>query len=281
MNPSSIFLKSSVLFTALFICYTFLQAQEIGLQLYSLRNQFKTDVSGTLAKIKEWKISEIEGGGTYGLPMDQYKKMLAENNLKMISVGAEFDQLTKNPQAAIDEAKTFGAKYITCFWIPHKDDDFTIDDMKMAVEVFTTAGKLINKNGLSLCYHTHGYEFRPYRDGTLFDYLVKNTDPRYVNFEMDVFWVKHPGQDPVVLLKKYPKRFPMLHLKDRQPGTPGNQNGHADEETNVVLGKGDVGITAIMKQAKKNGVKHYFIEDESTRSLEQIPQSLQYLHSLK
>ena len=281
MNPLSIFSRSSVLFTALFICCTFLQAQQIGLQLYSLRNQFKTDVPGTLAKIKEWKIREIEGGGTYGLPMDQYKKMLAENNLKMISVGSEFDLLAKNPQAAIDEAKTFGAKYITCFWIPHKDDDFTIDDMKRAVEVFTTAGKLINKNGLSLCYHTHGYEFRPYGDGTLFDYLVKNTDPRYVNFEMDVFWVKHPGQDPVVLLKKYPKRFPMLHLKDRQPGTDGNQNGHADEETNVVLGKGDVGIAAIMKRAKKYGVKHYFIEDESTRSLEQIPQSLQYLHSLK
>ena len=281
MNLSLIFSRSFVSFTTLFVFCSFGQAQEIGLELYSLRNQFKTNVPGTLAKIKEWKIRKIEGGGTYGLPLDQYKKMLEENNLKMISVGAEFDQLAKNPQIAINEAKNFGAKYITCFWIPHKDDDFTIDDIKKAVDVFNTAGKLIYKKGLSLCYHTHGYEFRPFMNGTLFDYLVKNTDPRYVNFEMDVFWVKQPGQDPVALLKKYPTRFPMLHLKDRQAGTPGNQNGYADEETNVVLGKGDVGIAAIMKQAKKNGVKHYFIEDESTRSLEQIPQSLQYLHSLK
>jgi sugar phosphate isomerase/epimerase len=98
---------------------------------------------------------------------------------------------------------------------------------------------------------------------------------------MDVFWVKHPGQDPVALLKKYPKRFLLMHLKDRKPGTPGNQNGHADVETNVVLGQGDVGIAEVMKAAKKAGVKHYFIEDESSRSVQQIPQSLAYLRSLK
>src|SRR5919107_1016336 len=98
---------------------------------------------------------------------------------------------------------------------------------------------------------------------------------------MDVFWVKHPGQDPVALLKKYPKRFPLMHLKDRKPGTEGNQNGRADVETNVVLGQGDVGIAAIMKEAKKAGVKHYFIEDESSRSEEQIPLSLNFLHQLK
>lgn len=60
--------------------------------------------------------------------------------------------------------------------------------------MFSAAGKLMHENGLKFCYHPHGYEFRPYNDGTLFDYMVKNTDPKYVNYEMDVFWVKHPGQ---------------------------------------------------------------------------------------
>ena len=199
----------------------------------------------------------------------------------MVSVGADFDALAKNPQAAIDEAKAFGAEYIVCFWIPHNGNEFTIDDMKKAVDVFNTAGKIIHENGLSFCYHPHGYEFRPYDGGTLFDYLVKNTDPKYLNFEMDVFWVKHPGQDPVALLEKYPKRFLLLHLKDRKPGTEGNQNGKADDESNVVLGQGDVNIAAIMKAAKKIGIKHYFIEDESPSSVEQIPESLKYLEQLK
>jgi sugar phosphate isomerase/epimerase len=271
------------LLLAILICSSVqcLQAQEIGLQLYSLRNQFKTDVPGTLAKIKSWGITEIEGGGTYGMPMEDYKKLLAQNNLKMVSIGAGFDKLTNDPQAVIDEAKAFGAKYVMTAWIPHEGENFTIEDMKKAQAVFTKAGKLMHENGITFCYHIHGYEFRPYEGGTLFDWLVKNTDPRYVNFEMDVFWVKHPGQDPVALLNKYPGRFKMLHLKDRKHGTEGNQAGHAPDETNVVLGQGDVGIAEIMKAAKGIPVKHYFIEDESPVSEEQIPQSLKYLKSLK
>jgi len=264
-----------------FMSVQLLYAQEIGLELYSLRNQFKIDVPGTLAKIKSWNIHEIEGGGSYGLPIDEYKKLLAQNNLKMISIAADFEQLAKNPQAAISEAKAFGAQYIVCFWIPHSGNEFTIDDIKKAIEVFSSAGKQIHEAGLSFCYHPHGYEFRPYEGGTLFDYLVQHTDSRYLNFEMDVFWVKHPGQDPVALLEKYPNRFLLMHLKDRKPGTEGNQNGNADEETNVVLGQGDVNIAAVMKAAKKIGIKHYFIEDESSRSEEQIPKSLAYLDQLK
>ena len=259
-----------------------LRAQtEIGLQLYSLRNEFKTDVPGNLKMISGWGIREIEGGGTYGMPMEDYKKLLSQNKLKMVSVGADFKQLKENPQAAVDEAKAFGAKYVVCFWIPHDGDAFTLDNMKEAVSVFNKAGKLLKDNGLSLCYHPHGFEFRPYQGATLFDYLVSQTDPRYLNFEMDIFWVKHPGQDPVALLKKYPNRFLLMHLKDRKHGTEGNQNGHADVETNVVLGTGDVGIAEIMREAKKAGVKHYFIEDESSHSVTQIPKSLAFLKSLK
>ncbi len=256
-------------------------AQEYGLQLYSLREQFKTDVPGTLKKISEWNIREIEGGGTYGLPLEEYKKMLADNKLTMVSVGADYALLKTNPQAAVDEAKKFNAKYVVCFWIPHDGTNFDISNMKEAVQVFTAAGKKLKENGISLCYHPHGYEFRPYEGGTLFDYLVKNTSTEYFNFEMDVFWVKHPGQDPVALLKKYPNRFPLMHLKDRKPGTEGNQNGTADVESNVVLGAGDVGIADIIKQGRKIGVKHYFIEDESSRCETQIPESLKFLRGIK
>jgi sugar phosphate isomerase/epimerase len=256
-------------------------AQEIGLQLYSLREQFKKDVPGTLQQINKWGIKEIEGGGTYGLPLEEYKKMLADNKLTMVSVGADYEMLKTNPQAAVDEAKKFNAKYVVCFWIPHDGNNFDISNTKEAVEVFNKAGKILKENGISLCYHPHGFEFRPYEKGTLFDYLVANTNPEYFNFEMDVFWVKHPGQDPVALLKKYPNRFLLMHLKDRKPGTPGNQNGNADVESNVVLGSGDVGIADIIKQARKIGVKHYFIEDESSRCEAQIPESLKFLKSIK
>jgi hypothetical protein len=106
MKLHSIFSRAIYLFVIFITSFQMLHAQEIGLELYSLREQFKTDVPGTLAKIKSWNIKEIEGGGTYGLPTDEYKKLLEQNNLKMVSVGADFDQLAKSPQTAIDEAKT-------------------------------------------------------------------------------------------------------------------------------------------------------------------------------
>ena len=255
-------------------------AQEIGLQLYSLRNQFAKDVPGTLKQVQKFGIRQVELAGTYGLNNKAFKEMLDGHQLEVISVGADFDLLDRNPQEAVDFAKAFGAKYVTCFWIPHEGDDFTLADIEKAIKVFNTAGKLLKENGIELCYHPHGYEFRPYKDGTLFDHLVKSLNPQYANFEMDVFWIKHPGQDPVALLKKYPNRFPLMHLKDRKPGTAGNQFGRADVESNVVLGSGDVGIAEIMKIAPQYGVKYYFIEDESSRSEQQIPESLKFLRGI-
>ena len=269
------------IFFLLLIFTTSAFGQTIGLEFYTFRDQFKKDVPGTLSMIRKMGIKEVEIGGTYGLPEEEFKQMLQKNDLHVIAVAADFTDLAKDPQKAADEAKKYGAKYVVCFWIPHNGTDFTIDDTKKAISVFNNAGKIIAQNGLQFCYHAHGFEFRPYQNGTLFDYMAKELNPKWANFEMDVFWIKHPGQNPVALLKKYSNRFPLMHLKDRKSGTPGNQNGEVDVETNVVLGQGDVGIAEIMKAAKQAGVKHYFIEDESSRSVEQVPESLQYLKSIK
>ncbi|GAA4449670.1 sugar phosphate isomerase/epimerase [Nibrella saemangeumensis] len=276
-------MKTYLLSLLLTVVLAVAQAQPkapVGIQLYTFRNEFAKDVTGTMAKVREMGFKEIEGGNTYGMSNADFRKLLDQNGLKLISMGAQFTELESNVPQIIDKAKTLGAKYVVCSWIPHQDDVFTFNDAQRAVEVFNTAGRLLKENGLNLCYHTHGYEFKPYEQGTLFDYLVNELDPRYCNFEMDVFWVKHPGQDPVAFLQKYGKRVPLVHLKDRKPGTPGNDKGRADVETNVTLGQGDIGIAEIMKQAKKSGVRHFFIEDESSRSMQQVPQSLAFLRTV-
>lgn len=270
------------LFFLVLCCTAAANAQTVGVQLYSFRNQFAKDVPGTVSIIKGMGITEAEGGDSYGMKPGAFKQLLSDNGIRVVSVGADFKQLTENPQAIIDNAKLYGAAYVVCFWIPHDNKKgFTKADADKGIEVFNTAGKMLKENGLSLCYHPHGYEFRTYGDATLFDYMMQKMDPAYANFEMDVFWIKHPGQDPVALLEKYKGRFKLMHLKDRKPGTPGNLNGQADVESNVVLGSGDVGIAAIMKAAKKAGVEHYFIEDESSRSVEQVPQSLLFIKNLR
>lgn len=257
------------------------QPPKPALQLYSFRAQFAKDVPGTMAKVQSMGVKYVELAGTYGLSVPDFLKLLQKHNLIPIGTGVDFDVLEKNPKQAVDDAKTLGVKYVVCFWIPHKGNEFTIEDVNKAVTVFNKAGKLLKDNGFSFCYHPHGYEFRPYSNGTLFDELAKNLDPRYVNFEMDTYWIKHPGQDPVALLQKYPKRFPLLHVKDRKIGTVGNQNGQTDVETNVVLGTGDVGLPAIMKEAAKIGVEYAIIEDESSRSEAQVPLSVAFLKGIK
>lgn len=275
-------MKRSILFFMTIVLNAMLHAQTIGVQLYTFRNQFAKDVKGTVEMIHKMGISEVEGGGSYGMPANDFKKLLDDNNIKVVSVGGDFEQLQKNPQQIIAEAKFYGSKYVVCFWIPHSDSlGFNLDDANKAVAVFNAAGKLFKENGLDFCYHAHGYEFVPYGQSNLYDLMMQTLDPKYVNFEMDVYWMKQPGQDPVQLLKQYPGRYKLLHLKDRRIGSPNSMNGQADVETNVVLGSGDVGIAAIMQAAKDAGIKHYFIEDESSRSVEQVPQSLAYLKMLK
>ena len=255
-----------------------LTAQEIGLQLYSLRNQFKEDVPGTLALINEWGIKNIEGGGTYGLSKKEFDGLLRKNNLKVVSVGAGFDDLEKNPQKVVDNAKSFGAKYVMCAWVPHDDNKWDLEETRHANNVFNASGKLLAENGITLAYHPHGYEFRPYKDGTLFDYMAQNATD--YTFELDVFWAHHGGADPLALMKKYPKKFTLMHLKDMEHGVEGNNTGHEDVDTNVVLGTGQVDIAGTVAEAKKLGIEYMFIEDESSQVVNQVPKSLEYLENL-
>ncbi len=256
-----------------------LSAQEVGLQLYSLRNQFKTDVPGTLKIINEWGITKIEGGGTYGLPMDEFQDLLEQYNLDVVSVGAGFEDLEKNPQKVIENAKAFGATYVMCGSVPHDDNKWDLEETQHATAVFNTSGKMLKENGITLAYHPHGYEFRPYKNGTLFDYMAENAE--HFTFELDVYWAHHGGADPLALMKKYPSKFTLMHLKDMENGIKGNNTGEEDVETNVVLGQGQVDIAGTVAEAKKLGIEFMFIEDESSRVVEQVPQSLEYLNSLK
>ncbi|MGP1990510.1 sugar phosphate isomerase/epimerase family protein [Zobellia laminariae] len=272
-------MKKINIFIATALFTVSLSAQEVGLQLYSLRNQFKTDVPGTLETIQGWGITKIEGGETYGLPLDEFKKLLKSNSLDVVSVGAQFGDLEKNAQQVVEDAKAYGAKYVMCAWVPHDDNKWDLEETKHASEVFNKAGKLLKENGITLAYHPHGYEFRPYEDGTLFDYMIQNATD--YTFELDVFWAQHGGADPLALMKKYKSKFTLLHLKDMEKGVKGNNTGQEDHETNVVLGQGQVDIAGIVAEAKELGIEYMFIEDESSSVVEQVPQSLEYLKSLE
>ena len=112
--------------------------------------------------------------------------------------------------------------------------------------------------------------------------LFAETNPKFANYQMDVFWIVFPGQDPVKLLQKYGHRWQLMHLKDMKKGLQtGSLAGGTDVSNDVALGTGQLDFPAILREAAKQGIKHYFIEDESPTSVEQIPQSLRYLQEVK
>jgi sugar phosphate isomerase/epimerase len=229
--------------------------------------------------VKEMGFESVEGGVFHNMTAAESKKLLDEIGLKAVSSGASFSELGDPTKLStiIQNAKGLGSEFVMCAWIDHKGDEFTIDDAKKAVTVFNIAGKVLRKAGLKLLYHPHGFEFRTYEGGFLLDYIIKNTNSKDVNYEMDIYWIKNPGQDPVAWMKKYPTRWKTMHMKDQKKGTPGDQNGHSDVEWNVIVGEGNQDMPAVMAEAKKIGIKYYFIEDESSRSVEQTPKSAAYL----
>lgn len=253
--------------------------QDIGIQLYSLRNYFPEGVEKTIKTIADWGITKVEGGDTYGKTYEAYKSIMDQHQMETVSIGISYEELRDNPEKALAKAQQFGVKYVMCSWIPHPGNTFDFEITKAAVDVFNTAGKLFLEHGISLAYHAHGYEFRPYKEGTLFDYMAENATHFF--YEMDVFWAQHGGADPLALMKKYPDFVVMMHLKDMQKGVVGNNTGSEDVETNVVLGQGQIDIEGLVREARKLGVKYMFIEDESSRVIEQVPQSLAFLKSIQ
>ncbi len=265
-----------------FLCITLLSSlgnsQEVGLQLYSLREQFKTDVEGTLKLVSDWGIKSLEGGDTYGLPLGEFQDLLEKYDLQVVSVGSSFEELRDDPAAAIQRAEDYDAQYIMCAWIPHQDK-FKMADAKSAVEVFNQAGKQAKAAGLILVYHPHGYEFAKHGKGTLFDFMAEQATD--FDFEMDVYWVKHGGEDPMELLNTYPDKFKLMHLKDMKAGVKGNLSGHEDVETNVTLGTGIIDIAALVRRAAELEIPYLFIEDESSGVVQQVPKSLEFLAQLR
>jgi sugar phosphate isomerase/epimerase len=251
-----------------------------GIVSYTYRKSFDKDVAATLDTIKRMGITNIEFSNLFKRTAKEIRQMLDERGMKCTSFGVSYDDLVNKTSEVAENAKTLGASYVRVAWIPH-EGPATIETIKKAAEDFSKAGKFLKENhNLMFCYHNHGYEFVPYENGTLFDYLVANTDPKYVNFELDIVWAFLPGYDPAELIKKYPKRFKLMHVKDVRKGIKGDATGRIDTDSNVALGTGQIDIASIIKAAKKSDIEHYYIEDESNAVNAQVPVSLSYLKAL-
>lgn len=258
-----------------------LLSKKPGMVSYTFRNSFAKDVAATLDTLKSLGITDIEFSNLFGRKASEIRQLLDERGQKCSSFGVSYSDAQNKTAEVGQNAKTLGASFVRVAWIMQKPP-FTLADAEKAVETFNKIGKQLHDEfGLTFCYHNHGYEFEKYEEGTLMDYIIQKTDPKYVSFEIDILWTFFPGADPAALIAKYPKRFKLMHLKDLRKGIVGNLSGGTPVVNDVALGTGQIDIPSVLKAAQKSSIEHFYIEDESPSYATQVPITIAYLKSLK
>lgn len=251
-----------------------------GMVSYTYRKSFQKDIPATLDTIKALGITNMEFSNLFGKTAKEIRRWLDERGMKCTSYGVGYADLVGKTSEVAGNAKTLGASYVRVAWIPH-EGPFTLEIAKRAIDDFNRTGKILkDQYGLTFCYHNHGYEFQPYEKGTYFDYIVANTNPDYVSFELDILWAFHGGADPSALLKKHGPRFKLMHVKDLRKGVKGDFTGSTSIENDVAVGTGQIDVAAVIKAAKKSGIENYYIEDESSSVNLQVPQTLAFLKKI-
>ena len=240
--------------------------RQIGTQLYTVRDLMKTDPIGTLQKVAAIGFKTVEGAtytGTelfYGMPAAQFKAILDQNGLEMPSahyilgeaMPAAKGTLTNDWEKAVDDAASIGLKYMVCAFLFDKERG-NLDHYAEVADKLTNAGRICQKAGIQLCYHNHNFEFEA-QDGKFpYDVLLSNTDPDLVKMEVDLYWMYKAKQDPLEWFKKYPGRFPLWHVKDKD-STP--------KQSFTEVGNGVIPFKTIFAQAKVAGLEYFFNEQD-------------------
>ena len=242
---------------------------DVGIQLYSVRKEMLEDATGTLIRLgkigyKEIESAKSEKGNYYGLKPKEIKTILKDHGMTLRSGHTHID---KDWQQSIDEAAEAGQEYIICATLPSAGQ--TVDHYKQSAEQFSKAGEDCKKKGILFGYHNHDAEFDTDNGQILYDVLLDNADPKLVHMELDLGWVIAAGKDPQYYFDKYPGRFPLWHLKDMSK----------TEKRSVEFGKGKVDVTGLLKQAKKSGLKYFFVEQEeyAVSAFDSMEYDYQYL----
>jgi sugar phosphate isomerase/epimerase len=253
----------------------------VGVQLWSFREYLPKDLAGTLKKVRALGFREVEGAGLWKHTVGELRAALDAAGLRCQSAHMQFDRLRDDAAGAFAEAKALGATWVVCPWIPH-DKVFARADALKSAEVFNKVATAAESAGLRFAYHCHGYEMLPSPEGTRFDTLAQNTDPKRVMFQIDVFHALHGGADPTALITRYANRVASLHLKDLKKDVPISKGtGVGRPEDDVPVGSGQVDWPSVLRAAMKAGASLYYLEDESADPWGHIPQSLAYLKAFK
>ena len=204
------------------------------------------------------------GGKFYGWTPAEFKERMTSKGLTPISTHQGGITLT-NADTVIADVKAAGFKYLVIPVPPMGHFRFNMetrsmymsDSVEVVADILNKIGKKCKEAGLELLYHNHDFEFKPNTNGIVpMDYFLENTDPEFVNFQMDLFWVTRAEADPLAYFEKYPGRFKAWHVKDMDT-----------EGKFAPVGRGTINFGKILAQKEKAGMEFYIVEQDMTFDL--------------
>lgn len=249
------------------------EATITGIQLYSIRDDMKADPAGTLKQLSSFGYRYVEHANYvdrkfYGWPALEFKQRLADLGMQMPSghtvLGKQHwdaarKDFTDSWKYTVEDAAACGQKFVISPWL---DETLrkTASDLKKQMEIFNKCGELCQKYGMKFGYHNHDFEFSQKLDGqTVYDIMLTHTDPKLVMQQLDIGNLYNGGAKAIDIVKQYPGRFESLHVKDEIAAS----GGHEKYES-TIIGKGIVGVKAVIDLCKnQGGTIHFIIEQES------------------
>jgi sugar phosphate isomerase/epimerase len=250
-----------------------------GVQLFMVRRQAAQDLAAVLRQIHQVGFAQVELYPiAYTHPAPELRRMITDAGLGAVS--GHFDYV--GLESKIDYGHQLGLKFMVCPMLP-QDQWTSVAGFQKAAADFNRWGKSVKSAGMEFAFHNHDYEFKPQGDTTGFAVLMKETDPALVKLEFDMYWLTQAGQDPFAMLTHHADRVRLVHMKDRVPNAPTSYDVDATSDHFIELGKGTVAWPRLLAQARKQGIRYAFLDQDETSGpvFESMKESYTYLQTLK
>ncbi|ASR36776.1 sugar phosphate isomerase [Prauserella marina] len=241
----------------------------IGIQLYTVRSLMTEDAQGTLDALGRMGYATVGVSGLYGHSPAEFRAMLDRAGLRAVLTHLSLDAIGGDWQRELDDAHVLGVEYVVVPSLPGSLQNPA--GYRQVASEFNVAGEAARAAGLGFLYHNHGFDFDTVDGEVLYDILLDGTDPRYVDFELDLYWIVHAGYDPVAYFRRAPGRFPVLHVKDR-----------AVDGSFADLGYGTIDFPRIFGQRRYSGTREYVVEhDQPVSPLLTAKRGYRYLRTVR
>lgn len=266
MNRKDFISLSGLGFLGLYACGTsnlISKKKPFAIQLYTIRDAVSANLEKSLERLADLGFTQLEiygyDGKFFGKNRAEFQTILKNVGMEVISshhttgiVHKSNGTLLNNWEQSVEDLYFIGSKYMVCSYL--FPEERTAEHYRQLPELLNQSGLMTKKAAIGFAYHNHDFEFEKFEENPIYDFILDNTDSDFVKMELDLYWISKAGFNPLDYFEKYPKRFPLWHVKDMK----------AENKDFSEIGNGTIDFKTIFEAREKAGLKHWFVEQDSS-----------------